>query len=470
MGHFIESRRPICACMDGHPEEMLHACTTHFKQVKRLRGWIQQRIWALACRARSQVRREDFRIFHSSGCSCHGQCQQSGPLPGQDVCDPGSSQQDLPCPAGSNKAGRGGKVSSATSLAARVAAATQQRQKLEAILQQDRENLILEQSRHAGSPHAELHDSQVQDMVRHSSTLGVLRMSGIVPLLICRLSYVLAEVAWSMMPRPLQQPVPNSNRTPSRIKFKTILTAEVASAGMAGVPCKSPPKSSQNQCGRSLLSCHTNLGQMVRQEGWLTEMAGMLLDEQSNLPGVWECLLNPLLSHICRLTIRLPTHLIEIEQLSRSLPSVVIKDKPRGDSGALTSLRMQNGTWEANRLRVKVTSLAAENDALRLHVRDLLKELSCQQSSSEVRSPGHASLGGQPSKHLHALGYVCILHQTKCRCLYSLSSVCLRCAATSPKMRPDRRFKSRSGQPSQHLHTLGHQKLKHAGTPRGRRP
>ena len=46
---------------------------------------------------------------------------------------------------------------------------------------------------------------------------------------------------------------------------------------------------------------------------------------------------------------------------------------------------MQNGAWEANRLRVKVTSLAAENDALRLHVRDLLKEMSSHQSSSEVR-------------------------------------------------------------------------------------
>ena len=52
------------------------------------------------------------------------------------------------------------------SLAARVAAATQQRQKLEAILQQDRENLIMEQSQHAGSPHAELRESQVQDVVR----------------------------------------------------------------------------------------------------------------------------------------------------------------------------------------------------------------------------------------------------------------------------------------------------------------
>ncbi len=67
--------------------------------------------------------------------------------------------------AGTIKAGKGGKANGEQSLTARVAAATQQRQKLEAILQQDRENLILEQSRHAGSPHAELHNSQLQDMV-----------------------------------------------------------------------------------------------------------------------------------------------------------------------------------------------------------------------------------------------------------------------------------------------------------------
>ena len=72
---------------------------------------------------------------------------------------------------GTGKAGMGAKGNSATSLAARVAAATQQRQKLEAILQQDRENLILEQSRNAGSPHAELHDSQLQDMVTRTHTL-----------------------------------------------------------------------------------------------------------------------------------------------------------------------------------------------------------------------------------------------------------------------------------------------------------
>ncbi|KAK9839737.1 hypothetical protein WJX84_004906 [Apatococcus fuscideae] len=60
---------------------------------------------------------------------------------------------------------KGGKGKTGATLAARVAAATQQRQKLEAILQQDRENLIVEQSRHAGSPHAELRDSQLQDTV-----------------------------------------------------------------------------------------------------------------------------------------------------------------------------------------------------------------------------------------------------------------------------------------------------------------
>lgn len=63
-------------------------------------------------------------------------------------------------------AGKGGKGQAhGSSLAARVAAATQQRQKLEAILQQDRENLIMEQSQHAGSPHAELRESQLQDAV-----------------------------------------------------------------------------------------------------------------------------------------------------------------------------------------------------------------------------------------------------------------------------------------------------------------
>ncbi|KAK9833695.1 hypothetical protein WJX74_002989 [Apatococcus lobatus] len=61
-------------------------------------------------------------------------------------------------------AGKPGKgKAQGSSLAARVAAATQQRQKLEAILQQDRENLIMEQSQHAGAPHAELRESQLQD-------------------------------------------------------------------------------------------------------------------------------------------------------------------------------------------------------------------------------------------------------------------------------------------------------------------
>ncbi|KAK9866683.1 hypothetical protein WJX84_010788 [Apatococcus fuscideae] len=46
---------------------------------------------------------------------------------------------------------------------------------------------------------------------------------------------------------------------------------------------------------------------------------------------------------------------------------------------------MQHGTWEASRLRVRVTSLAAENDALRLHVRQLLQEISSQQASSEAQ-------------------------------------------------------------------------------------
>ena len=49
-----------------------------------------------------------------------------------------------------------------------------------------------------------------------------------------------------------------------------------------------------------------------------------------------------------------------------------------------TSVGMQHGTWESSRLRVRVTSLAAENDALRLHVRQLLQEISSQQASSEA--------------------------------------------------------------------------------------